>query len=101
MNVTTIAEPTSQVANPEAVPARANGVAMAIMASRNPKTWRHIAWSALTWIASAGRGRAATWAAVPTSALSRAVNSLTWLAMAHLSPVLDGPGHVVSHRPRS
>lgn len=50
-----MAEPISQDASPFAVWPIANGVAMAIIASRKPKTWRHIAWSALTWIANAGR----------------------------------------------
>lgn len=54
MKVTMTAEATSQVARPAAVRSRANGDASAIIASRKPKTWRHRAWRALTWIGSDG-----------------------------------------------
>lgn len=89
MKVTRIAEPMNQVGRPGAVWLMAYGVAIAIMARRKPKTWRHIAWRALTWMAKAGRAGVPVWARV-SSAVSPGWAPLSWNAMS-LSPPSPSP----------
>ncbi len=84
MKVTRIAAPMNQVGRPGAVRPMAYGVAIAIIARRKPKTWRHIAWSALTWMANAGRAGVPEWARV-SSAVSPGCALPSWYAMC-LSP---------------
>ncbi|CAO0835760.1 hypothetical protein SMICM17S_12230 [Streptomyces microflavus] len=87
MKVARTAEPMNQVGRPGAVWPMAYGVAIAIIARRKPKTWRHMAWRALTWMAKAGA------AGVPVCARVRSAVRPGWEPLSWYAMFLSPPAH--------